>query len=188
MIHFDHGMLGATIAVAVGAQRRLGWPIVVFAALIAMFPDWDALPKHYSREVYVRGHRVWGHNVFAVAASGTLLGSLGYWMDRSLLSRRKSASLAYWIVLGMAIMATHPLMDFLYCGVHREADWPVGFFWPVQKERFGQPWIPWTDWGATGILAVGLVVIALTPRFRQLGACLSLATLALYVGLRGWLF
>jgi len=59
MVHYDHGMLGATLAVAVGAQRRLGWPAVALAALAAMFPDWDAMSKHISPRTYQAGHRVW---------------------------------------------------------------------------------------------------------------------------------
>src|SRR5262245_17944787 len=83
MVYFDHGMLGATLAVAVGAHRRLGWPAVVLAALAAMFPDWDAMSKHISPQTYQAGHRVWGHNLFAVTLAGIALGGLGYLIHNS---------------------------------------------------------------------------------------------------------
>jgi hypothetical protein len=66
MVYYDHAMVGATLAVALGAQRRYGWPVVALAALAGMFPDWDATPKHFSPRTYQIGHRVWGHNLFAV--------------------------------------------------------------------------------------------------------------------------
>jgi hypothetical protein len=192
MVHYDHGMLGATLALAVGAQRRHGWPIVVLAALAGMFPDWDAMSKHISPETYRLGHRVWGHNVFAVSLAGLALGIMGYLIHRS--STRQPAEsdragdMGYWIMLALLIMLTHPLMDLLYCGLDRGADWPVALFWPLVSDRFGQPWIPWHDWGATGILVAGLLLIGLLPRYSQRWACISVGMLTVYVGARGAFF
>lgn len=83
MVYYDHALVGATLAVAAGMQRRYGWPAVMLAALAGMFPDWDATPKHFYPEAYVAGHRVWGHNLFAVTLAGAALGGLGYLIDRS---------------------------------------------------------------------------------------------------------
>src|SRR5262249_28013257 len=55
MVYYDHAMVGATLAVAVGAQRRYGWGVVLLAALVGMFPDWDALSKHVSPQTYKVG-------------------------------------------------------------------------------------------------------------------------------------
>jgi hypothetical protein len=191
MVHYDHGMLGATLAVAVGAPRRLGWPAVVLAALAGMFPDWDAMSKHVSPRTYQIGHRVWGHNLFAVTLAGIALGGLGYLIHNSrprLPAQELSPAatrLGPWVVLGVLILWTHPLLDVIYCGLEREADWPVGLLWPVVSGGYGVPWMPWHDWGATAILLGGLILIAVAGRYRQVSACLSLLVLGLYVAFRG---
>src|SRR5438874_509089 len=109
MVYYDHAMLGATVAMAVGAQRRYGWAVVVLAALAGMVPDWDAASKHVSTPVYEAGHRVWGHNLFAVTLAGAALGWLGYAIHRSLAHRfaaqaaGDSDGVGPWIVLGVAV-------------------------------------------------------------------------------------
>jgi membrane-bound metal-dependent hydrolase YbcI (DUF457 family) len=195
MVYYDHAILGATLAVGVGAQRRQGWPIVILAALAGMFPDWDALSSHISPQTYRIGHRVWGHNLFAATFAGILLGWFGYWISQSgpkspnldpKASRgRKPPELSYWIVLCVLIMWSHPLLDFLYCGWDRNVDWPVGLLWPIVPEGYGRPWMPWNDWGATAILLGGLFAIILVRRHRQITACVFLALLASYVAIRG---
>jgi inner membrane protein len=205
MVYYDHGMVGATVAVALGAQRRYGWAVVALAALAGMFPDWDALAKHVSDDAYVRGHRVWGHNLFAATVAGLALGGLGYWIHRSSARHFGSApqatreaqpesqmspaaggdGIALWLVLGVAILWTHPLLDLLYCGWDHNGDWPVGLLWPLVRGGYARPWMPWQDWGATLILACGLCVVVILPRYRQRGACICLALLAVYVAARG---
>jgi hypothetical protein len=184
-------MIGATLAVATGAQRRHGWAAVVLAALAAMFPDWDAATERSNPRAYQQGHRFWGHNLFAVTAAGATLGWLGHLIHRSR-SRRSprpptdaTDSAGPWVVLGVAVMLSHPLMDLLYCGLGREADWPVGLFWPVVPAGFALPWMPWSDRGATAILLAGLCVCLLVRRHRQGFALVVLAVLGLYVGVRG---
>src|SRR6266849_4744904 len=122
MVYYDHAMLGATLAVAVGAQRRQGWPIVILAALAGMFPDWDALSSNISPQTYRIGHRVWGHNLFAVTLAGIVLGLLGYWISQSCTKstdldstngERQAGEAGFWIVLCVLIMWSHPLLDFL---------------------------------------------------------------------------
>jgi hypothetical protein len=190
MVHYDHAMVGATLALAVGAQRRYGWPVVALAALAGACPDWDAAFKHASPQTYQIAHRVWGHNLFAVTLAGLALGGLGYLLYRSKRSGPATEAsspdvrVAPWLGLGVLIAWSHPLFDLLYCGIERDADWPVGLLWPVVSDRFGVPWIPWSDWGATMILLGGLLA-ALAFRQRQLTACVSLLLLVLYVAVRG---
>src|SRR5262245_46301439 len=129
MVHYDHAMLGATLAVAAGALRRYGWQVVVLAALAGSAPDWDALPKHVSPRTYGPGHRVWGHTLFAVTLAGVALGLLGYLIHRSLPARPIMDPTApperavHWIGLCVLILWSHPLLDVLYCGLDRNADW-----------------------------------------------------------------
>jgi hypothetical protein len=179
-------MLGATLALALAAQRRHGWPVVVLAALAAMLPDWDATPKHLSPATYRVAHRVWGHNLFAVTLAGLALGGLGYLIHRSKRTPpgAGASGAGTWLVLGVAILWSHPLFDLLYCGLQRNADWPVALLWPLVPGRFGIAWIPWSDWGATVLLAGGLLAALVQPR-RQLAACVALVLLGLYVGVRG---
>jgi hypothetical protein len=205
MVYYDHGMVGATVAVALGAERRYGWAVVALAALAGMFPDWDALAKHVSDDAYRSVHRVWGHNLFAATAAGLALGALGYWIHRSSARPLPSAArpqvdgpassqapagadadgIGLWLVLGVAILWTHPLLDVLYCGWEHNGDWPVGLLWPLVRGGYARPWMPWQDWGATLILAGGLCLVVLLPRQRQRGACVCLAAVALYVAARG---
>jgi membrane-bound metal-dependent hydrolase YbcI (DUF457 family) len=185
MVYYDHAMVGATLAVAVGAPRRHGWPVVLLAALAGMAPDWDALSKHISPRTYEAGHRVWGHNLFAVTLAGVALGLLGYLIQQSRPSRRTAAPLGTWIALCVLILWSHPILDLLYCGLGHNADWPVALLWPVLSERFAVPWVPWSDWGATALLGAGLLLVAAAGRFRQAAGCASLVLLGLYIGLRG---
>jgi hypothetical protein len=189
--YYDHGLVGATLGVASGIQRRYGWAAVMLAALAAMFPDWDAATKRTDPAAYQRGHRVWGHNLFAVTAAGLALGGLGYLIHRSRSARPDQSlpsgpgGLGPWLVLWVAVMLSHPLLDLLYCGWGRDADWPVGLLWPIGGERYAVPWMPWSDWGATVILSIGMCVTLAVRRYRQLVAVLALAVLAIYVAIRG---
>jgi hypothetical protein len=191
MIHYDHGMVGATVALAVAAPRRLGWPAVLLGALIGMFPDWDATPRHFSRDVYLTGHRVWGHNLFAVTLAGAALGGLGYWIHESVPRQQAEAPVSPrtgagpWIVLGVLICWTHPVLDILYCGPDVGRVWAVAIFWPIASGDVAVPWMPSNDRGATLILTVGLAAAILGRGHSQRWACLSLALLAIYIGARG---
>lgn len=186
MQYYDHAMVGATIAVAVGAQRRFGWPVVFLAGLAGAFPDWDALFQHVSSDSYQEAHRSWGHNLFAVTLAGIALGAIGFLIHQS--TRKQSSTRARptgWMVTGAAIMWTHPILDVLYCGPGRYAEWPVQLLWPLTTAKFARPWIPWTDWGATFILAVGFLAIVAARRSRQGIAALALGLLVIYVAVRG---
>jgi hypothetical protein len=191
MVYYDHAMVSATLAVAVGAQRRYGWPAVVLAALAGMFPDWDASPKHLSPRAYEAGHRVWGHNLFAVTLAGAALGGLGFLIHRSRPHRPvpkpspDPGGAGPWVALGVVVLWTHPLLDLLYCGWGRDADWPVRLLWPVIPRGYARPWIPWSDWGATLLLLVGLVGWAIARRHRQVCAAASLLIVGLYITARG---
>ena len=198
MVYYDHAMMGATVAVAVGAQRRHGWPAVILAALAGMFPDWDAMSSHISPQTYRIGHRVWGHNLFAATLGGIMLGLFGYWISKSrpmILDQeapaaepnceRQTSEAGYWIILCVLIMWSHPFLDFLYCGWDRSVNWPVRLLWPIVPEGFGRPWMPWNDWGASAILVAGISTIILFRRHRQLVGVVSLSLFASYVVIRG---
>src|SRR6478735_1575307 len=148
MVYYDHALVGATLAVAAGVQRRHGWPAVALAALAAMVPDWDATTKHVRPDAYAAGHRVWGHNLFAATLAGAALGGVGYLIHRAHSPRtapRPAApgGVGPWLAVGVAIAWSHPLLDLLYCGWDANVDWPVQLFWPLSGRGFGVPWVPW---------------------------------------------
>ena len=87
--------------------------------------------------------------------------------------------------MGVAVAWSHPLLDLLYCGWGPDVDWPVQLLWPVSGRGFGQPWVPWSDWGATVVLATGFLACVLARPARRWCAAATLAVLAVYVGIRG---
>lgn len=183
MHYYDHGLLGATLAVGAGAPRRLGPGSVLLAALVGMAPDWDALTSHVSRETYESVHRVWGHNLFAVIILGAALGALAWWVQRSVergqtALARPTTALVIWIVLGVLIMLSHPLMDVLYCGGFGSRTWPVQLFWPFTSAGYALPCVPWLDRATTLILALGLLGAVVARRHAQAIACMTLVALA----------
>jgi membrane-bound metal-dependent hydrolase YbcI (DUF457 family) len=190
MEYFDHAMVGATLAVASGMQRRHGWPALLLAALAGMAPDWDALSKYLSPPSYRAVHRAWGHNLFSVTLVGAALGGLAFLIESSLRRRGLAATGAGaragpWILLGVLIAWTHPLLDMLYCGPGRNAEWPVRLLWPIASGGFAAPMVPWSDRGATALLAGGLLLISLARGWRQAAACVSLVLLGGYITVRG---
>src|SRR4051812_2872730 len=110
MMYYDHAMVGATLSVALGVQRRHGWPAVGLAAVIAMAPDWDVLTRHVSPDLYRTAHRFWGHNLFAVTLLGAALGGLAYLVEASRLGRHGRAAepapigAGVWVALGVLVM------------------------------------------------------------------------------------
>ena len=86
---------------------------------------------------------------------------------------------------GVLVLWSHLFFDLLYCGLQREADWPVALLWPVVSGGYGIAWIPWSDWGATFILAGALVAILCLRSHARLLACVALLLLTGYIGVRG---
>ena len=198
MMYYDHAMLGASLALAAGAHRRHGWPVVVMAALAGMLPDWDALSKHVDPGSYRAVHRAWGHNFLAAPLAGGLLGACAFLLTRSARARWQPAqldqkrsekspshALAVWVALGVLAALLHLGMDVLYCRCATAPDWPVALLWPFSSRGAAVPLVPFTDRGATAILAAGLLLAGWWRPGARLSACLTLLALAAYVSLRG---
>jgi membrane-bound metal-dependent hydrolase YbcI (DUF457 family) len=194
MTYYDHAMLGASLALAAGAHSRHGWAIVAVAALAGMLPDWDALSKHVDPDAYRSVHRSWGHNLLTAPLAGGLLGAAGFLVTRSARARWRPAlrdrqrpphALAVWVSLGVLSALLHLAMDVLYCGCERSPDWPVGLLWPFTARGAALPLVPFTDRGATAILAAGLLLAGCWRPGTRLSACLTLLAVACYVALRG---
>lgn len=207
MTIFEHAMLGVTLALAGGFQRRERWPIVLMAGAAAAMPDWDGLTLLAGGEAYSAGHRVWGHNLLLAGGAGALCGILGYLCQRSgrvrpcldSLALQLEASpvgepaplawqaLATWTLLGALAGLSHLPADLIYSGGSGMADWPLPLLWPFSQERWVWPIVPWGDLGATLIFIAEMFALYRWPTRAQAIAALTLLTLAAYIGLRACL-
>jgi hypothetical protein len=68
-------MLGGSLALASGLQRRYGWGIVALAGAAAALPDLDGLSIAFGSQAYANAHRVWGHNLLVAGGMGAAAGA-----------------------------------------------------------------------------------------------------------------
>lgn len=187
MIHYDHALLGATIALAAGVQRRHGWPLVAAAAVATMVPDWDSLSSAYGTAAHRSIHRVWGHNLLAAALGGAAVGALGCLCVRSLpagrfrSATRRVPAWNVWVGVGALAGVVHSLADVVYSAERGAPDWPVALLWPATRHGWAVPWVTCEDRGSTAILLVGLLVGCCRPSQRRLASCVTLSVLAAYI-------
>src|ERR1700676_2120143 len=71
-------MLGGSLALASGLQRRYGWGIVALAGVAAALPDLDGLSIAFGPEAYANAHRVWGHNFLGAGGIGAAAGAFEF--------------------------------------------------------------------------------------------------------------
>lgn len=200
MTFYEHAMLGATLAIAAGAQRRHGWGLIATAAMAAMLPDWDGLSLAFGPSAYANVHRVWGHNFLVAGLTGGAVGALGYLCEQSV-RRRKAAqppnghspkaregalALAVWVAVGMLAGLTHPPVDAIFSGA-AGASWPVLALWPFSQVGWSWPLVPWGDVGVTLIFVAEMFAIHRWSCFMRLIAVTSLVAVACYVCARGML-
>jgi len=176
MTTYEHAMLGITGAVAVGLQRSQGWQILAMSALAAISPDCDGLTLLFGADMFDRGHRVWGHNVFICSALGALIGAVDYrcdvttrlsrwWIqllrirpapELTVRTQFSSRNLAIWIVVGIVSACSHLIADMVVSGTATLSDWEVQLFWPFSNAGWVYPMIPWGDAGATIVFVIGM--------------------------------
>jgi membrane-bound metal-dependent hydrolase YbcI (DUF457 family) len=196
MMYYDHAMIGAALAVAVGARRRHGWPVVAMAAVAAMLPDWDDLSQWFGPAVRREVHRVWGHNLLVALPAGGLFAAVCY-LWRSAARRRRDPpplaaepiiqdrpALGAWVAVGVLASVSHLLADVVYSADLNGSTWPVAFLWPFRSEGVALPVLTGGDRVATVILAAGLVAVWLWQSCGRLLAWLTLAAVGGYAGLR----
>jgi hypothetical protein len=146
MTFYEHAMLGGTLTLALGVQRRHGWPVVLMAGGVAALPDWDGLSLAFGATAFSSVHRVWGHNLLTAVAAGILVGGLGLLCHHSVRVRRQAAvllhklgqpptpqadppfsahALAVWLAVGVMAGLSHLPADLTYSGSPPTPDWPV---------------------------------------------------------------
>ncbi len=190
MIHFDHAMFGATLALASGVQRRHGWGLVAVAAVASMVPDWDSLSSAYGPAAHRSIHRVWGHNLLAATLGGGVVGALGLLCVRSTGSIRSRPAArpipawGVWVAVGALAGLIHSTLDVIYSAERGQPDWPVALLWPLTRRGLAIPLVTCEDRGSTAILVTGLAVCLFRPSRARVFSTLALLGLAAYVLVR----
>lgn len=202
----EHTLVGIHFAIATGIFHRFGMRSLVFAGLVSSLPDLDGLPMLINMARFESGHRVWGHNVLAIALTSLLVAFLQSRRDFSgiiatLISRRLSTSgrqasetappfpvNAFSSIAAFKLSCFCQLLhlpcDMVVSGGHGLSHWPVQPWWPFSTSGFVYPMIPWGDPGPTVILMVGIVaVVRFLPRCRRISAT-SLLVLVIYLTAR----
>jgi membrane-bound metal-dependent hydrolase YbcI (DUF457 family) len=208
MTIFEHAMVGWSLALAVGAQRRHGWQIAGMAAVAAALPDADGASILWGPGAFADVHRVWGHNLLAALVIGALTGASGYLASLSARARRLTAAvlarlaadvkiateprcftwphLAVWVLVGLLAVLSHLPADLVYNGSSELAPWPVPLLWPFSPEGWQYPLVPWGDMVTTAVLLLEMFALYIWSNRGQLVACATLTAILAYVGLR-WL-
>jgi membrane-bound metal-dependent hydrolase YbcI (DUF457 family) len=202
MTTYEHAMLGATLALAVGCHRRReDWLLVAVAGAAAAAPDWDGLSLAFGAEAYARAHRTWGHNLLAASVAGLAVGAAGYLchlsarVQRAVARMRSKSSpadivvpafscrgLARWAVVGWLAALSHLPADLVYSGHPQLRSWPIQVFWPFSTEGWVWPLVSWGDLTTTFLFIAEMFVLYRWPKHAQLIAVLTLVLVHAYVG------
>ena len=206
MTSYEHALLGATGALAVGVHRRWGWPIVGMAGVAAVVPDWDGLSILLGADVLDRVHRVIGHNLAVCVLLGAAFAAADYrwgmilrvkrWAGRRMrvfdiddgLPERVgfcSRDLGAWVLVGVVASLSHLAVDLVYSGHTEYADWGLKLLWPFSDRAFVYPMVPWGDVGAAVILSVAMFAMLARPGRVQAIAGTTLFFVAGYIVGRG---
>jgi membrane-bound metal-dependent hydrolase YbcI (DUF457 family) len=81
MTIYEHAMIGINGSLALGLQRRHGWPLVAWAGVAAVLPDFDGLAILFGLQCYAEGHRLWGHNLLVAGLTAAIAAAAVYWTD-----------------------------------------------------------------------------------------------------------
>lgn len=200
-------MLGLSLALVSGVQRRHGWRIAAMAGAAAALPDWDGLSLIFGPEAYAAAHRVWGHNVLVASAVGAMAGAIEYrfhWLGRlgrlllrllpkltlpesglpAKLAEPSPSSMVVWVITGMLASLSHLPADYV-CSGHRDMKaWEVPLLWPFSSQGWVKPLVAWGDVGPTIVFIAEMFALAVWPPRAQLIAGLTLLAVLAYVGLR----
>jgi membrane-bound metal-dependent hydrolase YbcI (DUF457 family) len=206
MTFYEHAMVGVDGALALGLNRRWGWPIVALAACESMLPDWDGLTFCFGPRCF-EGHRCWGHNFLVTGLVAAVTAAVLWRCDlitrvQRMLGRRwavfdvkAETSCAMnrswrvglvWIAVGITAAWFHLAADCLFSVGRNLPVWGVPLWWPFSRQEFAWPMVPWGDVGATVVLAAGMFAMVRWPGRIQATAAATLGLLIAYVAARGW--
>jgi len=204
MTVFEHAMIGASLGLAAGMQKRHGWRVIGMAAMAGALPDWDGLSILFGPEAYARAHRVWGHNLLAAGAGGLMIAWLEYRfciltrLAQSIARRlpglvlpagaltppergKSRGELGAWLALGLTAGYSHLLADYFYSGHPSLHTWGLPLLWPFSNLVWARPTVAWGDLGATLIFVAEMFALYRWPGRARLIAWLALVAVAAYV-------
>lgn len=199
----EHTLVGIHAALAMGCHRHWSWPAVVMAGLASNLPDWDGLPMLIDMQRFELGHRVWGHNVFAILLTASLIAWLQHryrWIefvgqrtqrllpsDASLtIPSDRTPPMVYFLV-ALATQLIHLPCDMVVSGGNGLTDWLVKPLWPMSDAGFAFPLIPWRDVGPTIILMAGALGVSKVRQRASVISLITLLALVTYLMVRGWM-
>ncbi|WP_372922693.1 metal-dependent hydrolase [Roseovarius sp.] len=199
----EHTLVGILGGFSIGLHTRFGWTAIAFAAIISNVPDLDGLPILIDMQGFEVGHRVWGHNLLAIAVSTLLIAAFQYrfhWIERcaeklkpvlpkdSQELERTGATRPGFLslcLIGVAFQCVHLICDMTVSGGHGLSDWLVRPFWPFEDSGFVFPLIPWGDVGPTVIMMLAVIGIAKFGNASRI-AIFALTLLCIYMLCRGY--
>jgi membrane-bound metal-dependent hydrolase YbcI (DUF457 family) len=209
MTIFEHALIGVNGTLALGLGKRFGWPIVAWAAVASVLPDWDGVCLLLGTSYYGLGHRIWGHNLLITAILTCIVGSAVYGFDLLQMIQRgiahhwiawreikcdtvsgdekqsNSGGWWLWMMVGIAASYCHLLADIVFSAGKNLPIWGVPLLWPFSGKETAYPLIPWGDLGVTLILAGSMFVMLRFPQKIRLIALGSLFLVVIYAIVRG---
>jgi hypothetical protein len=194
--------VGVHTALLLGLHSNFGWRCVAIAAIASNIPDWDGLLFLIDHQLFDRGHRVWGHNVFAIAIQSLLIGVLQWRLDFLGKMRRRIENLLpkgtpndqncdkLWVLIAVlyGFQILHLFCDAVVSGGKNLSDWAVKPFWPISNFDLIYPMIRWGDVGPTIILFTGIIGLAKLKRHIRWITATTLAALCIYLAVQGFVF
>lgn len=153
---------------------------------------------------FENGHRVWGHNVFAILLTTLLVICLQrrfQWVEaaglrvkrflpadaQQLMTPTAPAPIRVYFLIVFAAQMIHLPCDMVVSGGKGLSDWHVCPLWPVSDIGLAFPLIPWGDIGPTMILMAGILAVATFRHRSSAVSWLALVGLVAYLLVRGWM-
>ena len=207
MTTFEHAMLGVSGGLAVGLHRRFGWPIVAFAGVAAILPDWDGLSLALGPMAFALLHRTAGHNLLVGCLLGAVAGALDYryslicravemvgrwirWVSSQIESPIRTVfhtgELCVWIVVGIVASLSHLAADMVFSGHATLPDWEVPLLWPFSDRGWVYSMVQWGDAGATLVFVAGMFAMVRWPNHLETVSRLTLGSVLGYIVIRGF--
>jgi membrane-bound metal-dependent hydrolase YbcI (DUF457 family) len=202
---YEHIMLGGSLALASGLQRRYGWGIVALAGVAAALPDLDGLSIAFGPEAYANAHRVWGHNLLVAGGMGAAAGAFEFKFGvlqhfcRSAVFQKNAGTqleppagdarravrppLAVWTLTGVLAAYSHLAADLVY-SYGNGHPWPLPLLWPFSRRNWVIPVLRWGDLGATLLFIAEMFALYRWPSRATGIAWLTLMLVSAYVGAR----
>ncbi|MDO5553679.1 MAG: metal-dependent hydrolase [Planctomycetia bacterium] len=208
MTTIEHAMLGISGVLATGLYRPYGWQLCGAAAVAAVLPDWDGLTFLGGMTLFDSAHRAWGHGLLSCCIVGIMWALLDCRYDfisrgvKGLLrltrvevpesavicrTRPTTGDYLVWLAVVLVAVLSHPFADMLVSGAPGLSDWEIKIFWPFSDVGWVFPMVPWGDIGVSVLFFAGMFLMVWRKKQIQWTAGMTLALVAIYMVIRGFL-